>query len=510
MPLPEPLETATVRGYWASPVDGKPLRATATLRALVEARSAAANVLLAGAPEHRILVDGAAEWLNVVLADSAGLSNPITYQLDITGDGYHRRYFYDLRKADAVSGVIQLADVTPAEQAPALVVYVLASTLGQPGGVATLGNDGILTAAQRPAGGGGGAVTSVDGRTGVVTLGDLYIDPTELAAGLAGKANTSHTHIASQVTDFNSAVDARADARIQLIVGSAPAALDTLNELAAALGDDPNFAATTITALAGKQPLDADLTAIAGLAPADGALLQRIAGAWNAQTPAQVKTSLLLTKVDVGLSAVDNTSDLDKPISTATQTALNAKAPSSHQHLYDLLIGSYGWIGASGDPFEFMQTGTPGSGDHLIGFVPCQPGALIAGVEMISLAAATHSASATPAQVRLYDFDATLLGTTPDDPTLWAATGKRQALLSTPIAAPADGRLFVGASFGGFSGAALAVHSGNTIGVVVAALLGGRRRSIFASSGAGLPTTFNPVSYGFTTDWYPLFGILRG
>lgn len=45
----------------------------------------------------------------------------------------------------------------------------------------------------------------------------------------------------------------------------APAALDTLDELAAALADDANFAATMTTALAGKQPLDADLTAIAAL-----------------------------------------------------------------------------------------------------------------------------------------------------------------------------------------------------------------------------------------------------
>lgn len=36
-----------------------------------------------------------------------------------------------------------------------------------------------------------------------------------------------------------------------------------------------------------------------------------------------------LVKSDVGLGNVDNTSDADKPISTAVQTALNAKAPSS-------------------------------------------------------------------------------------------------------------------------------------------------------------------------------------
>ena len=53
---------------------------------------------------------------------------------------------------------------------------------------------------------------------------------------------------------------------ISALVGSSPEALDTLNELAAALGNDPNFATTMTNALAGKQPLDATLTALAGLA----------------------------------------------------------------------------------------------------------------------------------------------------------------------------------------------------------------------------------------------------
>ena len=52
--------------------------------------------------------------------------------------------------------------------------------------------------------------------------------------------------------------DARADARAQLkidaIIDSAPGALDTLNELAASLGDDANFAGTMTTALGGKEP----------------------------------------------------------------------------------------------------------------------------------------------------------------------------------------------------------------------------------------------------------------
>ncbi|MFY4514577.1 prophage tail fiber N-terminal domain-containing protein [Escherichia coli] len=57
-------------------------------------------------------------------------------------------------------------------------------------------------------------------------------------------------------------------AAIAALVDSSPDALNTLNELAAALGNDPNFATTMTSALAGKQPKDATLTALAGLATA--------------------------------------------------------------------------------------------------------------------------------------------------------------------------------------------------------------------------------------------------
>lgn len=42
--------------------------------------------------------------------------------------------------------------------------------------------------------------------------------------------------------------------------------------------------------------------------------------------------AVVLDKTHVGLGNVDNTSDLNKPISTATQTALDGKASSSHVH----------------------------------------------------------------------------------------------------------------------------------------------------------------------------------
>ncbi|EAQ7683137.1 phage tail protein, partial [Salmonella enterica subsp. enterica serovar Enteritidis] len=45
-------------------------------------------------------------------------------------------------------------------------------------------------------------------------------------------------------------------AKVAQLVGSAPEALDTLKELADALGNDPNFATTITNMIAGKQPLD--------------------------------------------------------------------------------------------------------------------------------------------------------------------------------------------------------------------------------------------------------------
>lgn len=70
--------------------------------------------------------------------------------------------------------------------------------------------------------------------------------------------------VASEITARNSAISAA----INALIAAAPGTLDTLNELAVALGNDPSFAATITTALAGKQAIDTDLTAIAALVSA--------------------------------------------------------------------------------------------------------------------------------------------------------------------------------------------------------------------------------------------------
>lgn len=82
----------------------------------------------------------------------------------------------------------------------------------------------------------------------------------QLDSGVAdakARANHTGTQPSSTISDFASAVDAR----VQLIVDAAPAALDTLNELAAALGDDPNFSATVTSSL---NSLDSRIDALEG------------------------------------------------------------------------------------------------------------------------------------------------------------------------------------------------------------------------------------------------------
>lgn len=80
--------------------------------------------------------------------------------------------------------------------------------------------------------------------------------------GLTG-APTAPT-AAPTVNNTQIATTAFVKSALAALVGSSPAALDTLNELAAALGNDPNFATTMTNALAGKQPLNDTLTNLSG------------------------------------------------------------------------------------------------------------------------------------------------------------------------------------------------------------------------------------------------------
>ena len=85
----------------------------------------------------------------------------------------------------------------------------------------------------------------------------------DITALQSGKANTSHTHSSSDITDIGDyATKTYVDNSISGLVDNAPAALDTLKELSTALNDDANFASTVTTALSAKAN-SADLATVA-------------------------------------------------------------------------------------------------------------------------------------------------------------------------------------------------------------------------------------------------------
>ena len=105
-----------------------------------------------------------------------------------------------------------------------------------------------------------------DNSTKLATTGHVkavVADYAPLASpGLTGKPTAPTA--AQTANDTQLATTAFVKAALAALVASSPEALDTLNELAAALGNDPNFATTMTNALAGKQPLDSTLTALSG------------------------------------------------------------------------------------------------------------------------------------------------------------------------------------------------------------------------------------------------------
>lgn len=102
---------------------------------------------------------------------------------------------------------------------------------------------------------------------------------------------------AQSVNNTQIATTAFVKSAIAAMVGSAPAALDTLNELAAALGNDPNFATTMLNALAGKQPLDNTLTNLSGK---DVAGLLAYLGLGEIATVADIQAGKASKLVDAG------------------------------------------------------------------------------------------------------------------------------------------------------------------------------------------------------------------
>jgi len=127
----------------------------------------------------------------------------------------------------------------------------------------------------------------------------IYEDDISLKAPLASPALTgtpTAPTAASSTSTTQIATTEFVRTEITNLVDSSPSTLDTLNELAAALGDDPNFATTVATSIGTK---------------ADASVVSSHTG--NTSNPHSV------TKTQVGLGSVDNTADSAKNVLGATK-----------------------------------------------------------------------------------------------------------------------------------------------------------------------------------------------
>ena len=170
------------------------------------------------------------------------------------------------------------------------------------------------------------------------------------------------SHITNNVTVITQALDNSSTRiattefvknNIHNLIGGAPGALDTLQEIATAIDNSANFAGEMINRLALKANLQSpdftgevsfdNTTSVSGLVKSDvglgnvdntSDLLKPISNL--VQNALDDKADSInpifsgnvqgVTKTHVGLSNVNNTSDANKPISTATQSALDLKA----------------------------------------------------------------------------------------------------------------------------------------------------------------------------------------
>ena len=153
-----------------------------------------------------------------------------------------------------------------------------------------------------------------------VTSSDLALKANLASPTLTGTPLAPTAAAATNTTQIATTAFVRGE--VTALVNSATATLDTLGEIATALGNDANLSTTLTTAIGLKAPL-ASPTFTGTVTIPSGA---SISGFAPLASPVFTGTVSGVTATMVGLGSVDNTADTSKPVSTAQQTALNLKA----------------------------------------------------------------------------------------------------------------------------------------------------------------------------------------
>ena len=139
---------------------------------------------------------------------------------------------------------------------------------------------------------------------------------TATQTALEGKADTGHTHTVSDITDMPAYLTQETDPTV-------PAWAKSKNK--------PTYTADEVGAAKKKHTHNvSDITDMPEWAKAEN--------------------KPVYTASEVGLGNVDNTADIDKPISTATQTALDGKADTGHTHTVSDITDMPAYLTQETDP----------------------------------------------------------------------------------------------------------------------------------------------------------------
>jgi len=235
-------------------------------------------------------------------------------------------------QAHTSAGAVKIDAVTTGAIQNSAVTAAKLSASGGSGGQALVFDSAASGGLSWQTVSGGGSVTDASTSTkGIVKLaGDLGgTADLPTVPGLAGKAALSHTHAIADVTGLQTALDAKAtDTAVIHTTGTETIA--GAKTFSSTIVGSVNGNAGTASALqTGRTINGVSFDGTANITVADATKEPTVTAGNTGQYYRGDKSWQTLDKTAVGLANVDNTTDLNKPVSTATQTALNLKADAS-------------------------------------------------------------------------------------------------------------------------------------------------------------------------------------
>lgn len=359
-----------------------------------------------------------------------------------------------------------------------------------------------------PGGGGGGAVDSVFGRTGVVVA--VNGDYTKSQVGLGNVDNTSDAvkpvSAATQTALDSKEASGAASAAVAAHVALPDPHTQYLKEADAA----PVATSGTYASLTGKPTI-----------PVASDTFPTSVGQFNTagtspdfsradHTHNGVPQTLLTTKGDLIVATANNTAarqaigtDGQVLVSDSGQTN-GLKWTARERSMYP--PSADGLISAAGELSDFKDNSALGTPAWIARvFIP-------AGSPITTAWTAIHAAGTVGAggenSFAVYTDAGVFVASTPTDDNLWTVTGPRSKSFSTPIPAQTSDRyVYMGIRVTGYSGAPSFSFftSSASAGLLDGGFGSGKRRSIIANSGSTWVGSFDPATYGALSVGYMPF-----